>query len=99
MTYQLFRVDGIESAMSRSPLGDSADFDVALSARDRDVIAQLTGHPAPPREISHLIVGPGCRRPRTEHPVVTLAGADVDDPDPAAEIAATETWLRAVRAT
>lgn len=99
MTYQLYRLDDTEPTLSRSPLGDYRDFDTALAARDRDVIVQLTDRPAPPREIRHLIVGPGCRGPRTEHPVVTFAGADIDDPDPAAEIAATETWLHAIRAT
>jgi hypothetical protein len=99
VTYELYRMDDIDTAHLSARLGDYPDFDSALAIRDRDVIDQLTERPAPPREISHVIVGPGRQGPRTKHPVVTFAGADVNHPDPAAEIAATESWLRAVRAT
>lgn len=99
MTYQLYRSDDIATAHLGARLGDYPDFDTALDSRDRDVIAQLCDRPAPPREISHLIVGPGRQGPLTKHPVVTFAGTDADDPDPAAEITATERWLRVVRVT
>lgn len=98
MIYELHRIDNPETAYLGTRLGDYPDFDTALATRDHDVIAQLTDRPAPPREISHVIVGPGQRGPRTRHPVVTFAGADSDDPDPAAEIATTERWLNDLRA-
>ena len=99
MTYELYRIDDLDRAHLATRLGDYPDFDTALATRDHDVIAQLTDRPAPPREISHVIVGPGRHGPRTKHPVVTFAGADVDQPDPAAEVTAIETWLHAIRAT
>ena len=97
MTYQLHRVEDLDTSSTGQQLSDYPDFDTALQARDRDVIAQLTERPSPPREITHLIIGPGRHGSRTKHPIVTFAGAEVDDPDPAAEIAATQTWLHAVR--
>jgi hypothetical protein len=97
MTYQLYRIEHLGAAPIGPALGAYPDFDTALSARDADVITQLLDAPVPPREISHLVVGPGARGPRTSHPLVTFAGADVTDPDPAGEIAATAAWLDAVR--
>jgi hypothetical protein len=97
VNYLLYRVEQLGSPPAGMPLGDYPSFDTALAARDEDVIAQLAERPTPPREISHLIVGPGLRGPRTEHPIVTFAGADVDDPDPSAEASATEAWLESIR--
>ena len=97
MTYQLYRIEHLGAAPTGPALGAFPDFDAALTARDADVIAQLRGAPVPPREISHLVVGPGALGPRTPHPLVTFAGAEVTDPDPAGEIAATAAWLDAVR--
>ena len=97
MTYLLYRIEQPGSPSDGIPLGDYPDFDAALAARDGDVVSQLADCPIPPRQISHLIVGPGLRGPRTEHPIVTFAGADVDDPDPAAEAAATRAWLDSIR--
>jgi hypothetical protein len=99
MTYQLYRIEHLGAAPTAPPLGAYPDFDTALRARDADVITQLRDAPVPPREIGHLVVGPGARGPRTSHPLIAFAGAEVDDPDPAAEIAATETWLQRLRAT
>jgi hypothetical protein len=97
MTYDLYRLHEFGAAATDPALGHYPDFDAALDARDRDVIAQLRTAPMPPREMNHLIVGPGVRGPRTQHPLVTFAGTTVTDPDPAAEIAATATWLDAIR--
>jgi hypothetical protein len=97
VTYLLYRQAEFGAPPATPPLGDYRDFDAALTARDRDLIAQLSEQPAPPREISHLIVGPGLRGPNTEHPVVTFAGADVTDPDPGAEVTAVTDWLSAIR--
>ena len=98
MTYQLYRTDEPDATSARARLGAFADFDTALAARDRDVIAQLRAAPSPPREISHLIVGPGPHGPHTEHPLVTYAGIDVTDPDPTAQIDDVDAWLHALRA-
>lgn len=98
MSYQLYRTDHVGAAPDGPALGDYPDFDAALAARDRDVLTQLRAQPVPPREISHVIVGPGPRGPHTGHPVVTFAGADVTDPHPAAEITAVAAWLSALRA-
>ena len=97
MTYDLYRLHEFGAQATDPALGHYPDFDAALGARDRDVIAQLRATPVPPREINHLIVGPGARGSRTEHPLTTFAGADVSHLDPAAEVAATKAWLEAIR--
>jgi hypothetical protein len=97
MTYHLYRAEHIDADPQAPSLGEYDDFDAALAARDRDVIAQLERAPVPPREITHLIIGPGFRGRRTRHPLVTFAGTTVTDPDPAAEVAATAAWLDVVR--
>ena len=97
MTYQLYRLDEIDAPPNSAALGDYADFDTALIARDRDVIAQLSRSPMPPREIGHVIVGPGPLGEQTPHPVITFAGAEITDPDPAAEVVTTQEWLDELR--
>ena len=34
---------------------------------------------------------------RTEHPIVTFAGAELDDPDPTVELEETRAWLNRIR--
>ncbi len=97
MTYQLYRAQSIDADPEMPSLGEYDDFDAALSARDRDVIAQLECAPVPPREITHLIIGPGLRGPRTRHPLITFAGTTVTDPDPAAQIEEIRDWLDRLR--
>jgi hypothetical protein len=97
MSYLLYRQAEFGAPPSTRPLGEFHDFDAALAARDRDVIAQLAERPAPPREISHVIVGPGLRGPSTEHPVVTFAGAEFADTDPEGEVVAIAAWLDEIR--
>ena len=97
MDYALFRLAEFGSAPSAPAIGDGfADFAAAMSARDDDVLAQLSVRPAPPREISHLIVGPGVDGALTAHPIVSFVGADIADNCPELEVAETAEWLRAV---
>lgn len=98
MSYLLHRLEQFGDPATTPSLGCFPDFEAALAARDRDVIAQLAAHPWPAREISHLIVGPGLRGPETAHPLVTYAGVDITDPDPAGEVATVEAWLDALHA-
>lgn len=97
MPYLLHRIDRLGAAPTGTGLGEFPDFDAALAARDADVLTQLQARPAPRREITHLIVGPGLAGPATQHPVITFAGVDVDDPNPDAELAETRRWLTALR--
>jgi len=97
MAYQLYRIEQLGAPPSEPPLGQFRDFDGALAARDEDLLAQLDRCPAPPREITHLIVGPGVTGPRTEHPIVTFAGTEMDDPDPTVELEETRAWLNRIR--
>lgn len=96
MPYVLHRIDRLGARPAGARLGEFDDFDVALTARDDDVLAQLHARPAPRREISHLIVGPGVAGPATEHPMITFAGVDDNEPDPAAELAQIRRWLTAL---
>jgi len=98
MGYTLFRVAEFGRPPSTPAIGEVfPDFASALTARDGDVLAQLSACPAPPREIKHLIVGPGVDGPRTVHPIVSFVGADVADNCPEIELAETAAWLRSIR--
>jgi hypothetical protein len=97
MTYTLYRTERLGAGPAGAPLTTFSDFESALAARDDDLLAQLERQPAPRREITHVIVGPGATGPQTEHPIVTYAGVDADDTDPAGDLAATRTWLDALR--
>jgi hypothetical protein len=97
MGYTLFRLAEFGGAPSTPAIGDGyPDFAAAMSARDDDVLAQLSVRSAPPREINHVIVGPGVDGPRTAHPIVSFVGADIADNCPELELAETAEWLRAV---
>jgi len=97
MTYTLYRTERLGAGLAGAPLGTFSDFESALAARDDDLLAQLERQPVPRREITHVILGQGAMGPQTEHPVVTCAGVDADHTDPAGDIAATRTWLDALR--
>jgi hypothetical protein len=97
MTYELYRLEHFGSPTRGAVIATGDDFDTVLAVRDRDVVEQLAAAPTPPREFNHLIVGPGLRGARTEHPLVTFAGAHVDHQEPAAEAAATAAWLNCIR--
>lgn len=97
MTYELYRLQHFGDPTRSAVIGTGDDFDRVLAIRDRDVVEQLAAAPTPPREFNHVIVGPGPRGERTEHPLVTFAGAHADDPDPAAEVAITGAWLNHIR--
>ena len=98
MGYTVFRLAEFGGAPSIPAIGEGLpDFTAALNARDDDVLAQLSIRPAPPREINHVIVGPGANGPRTVHPIVSFVGADVTDNCPDLELAETAEWLRAIR--
>lgn len=94
MTYELHRAGEDEQPRL---LGSYATYEAALHARDQDVLEQLEqarGHRIQPQ---HLIVGPGQRGARTAHQVVCSVGQPTGDPvDLAAELAATEDWLRRI---
>ena len=94
MDFQLHR--GEHARLGISVRGTYDDFDAALRARDDDVIAQLDACPSPPREITHLIIGPGLAGPRTPHVLVTFAGVDSQHPDPEREVAGIARWLREI---
>jgi len=97
MDYTLFRLEEFGSAPSTPAIGEGfPDFAAALTARDEDVLAQLSVRPAPRREINHLIVGPGVDGPLTAHPIVSFVGADVADNCPELELADTAAWLLGV---
>ena len=97
MTYELYRLEHFGDPTRGAAIATDDDFDTLLAVRDRDVIEQLAATPTPPREFNHLIVGPGLRGARTEHPLASFAGADVDEPDPASEAATTAAWLDRIR--
>ena len=97
MAYLLYRIEQLGASPSDPPLGQFRDFDAALAARDEDLLTQLDHCPAPPREVTHLIVGPGVTGARTEHPIVTFAGAEVDHPGPTVELVETRAWLNRIR--
>lgn len=88
MTYQPYRVEGLGPPPGGAALGAFADFDTALATRDDDRAA---------REVAHLIVGPGMAGARAEHPVVTFAGVDPDEPNPAAEFEEARRRLQRIR--
>lgn len=97
MTYELYRLEHFGSPTRGAVIATGDDFDTVLAVRDRDVVEQLAAAPTPPREFNHLIVGPGLRGARTEHPLVTFAGTDVAEPEPAAEAAMIGAWLSRIR--
>lgn len=98
MVYSLFRLAEYGDEPSAPSIGEGfPNFGAALTARDDDVLAQLSARPAPAREVNHLIVGPGAHGPRTAHPIVSFVGADVTDNCPELELAETAAWLRSVR--
>ena len=98
MGYTVFRLAEFGGAPATPAIGQGfPDFKAALNARDDDVLAQLSARPAPPREINHVIIGPGAKGPRTVHPLVSFVGADVADNSPDLELADTAEWLRAIR--
>jgi hypothetical protein len=97
MTYELYRLQHFGDTTRGAVIATSDDFDTVVAVRDRDVVDQLAAAPTPPREFNHVIVGPGFRGARTEHALVTFAGADVADRDPAVEAAMTGAWLSCIR--
>lgn len=95
MTYDLITLaaDG-----SRQLVGRFEDYDDAVAARGRHVLARLAAEGGWWTRAEHVIVGPGLAGPRTEHGCCTELGVDpnrADAPSPA-DLAGAREWLEAL---
>lgn len=96
MDYRLYRAD--ERGQQRTMIGQYADYETALVARDDDALGQLAEADASWVTARHLIVGPGTLGPQTAHPVTTAFGADgVADVEVGLAVADARTWLVGIR--
>ena len=95
MTYDLITV---ASDGSRTPVGRYDNYDDAVAARGRDVLAQLAAQGGWWTRIEHVIVGPGLGGPRTEHGFCTELGVDPDraGAPTSADLADAREWLEAL---
>ena len=95
MTYTLFTVsaDG-----DRRHLATFDDYDNAVAARGRDVLAQLVAQGGWWTRVEHVIVGPGFDGPRTEHGFCTELGVDPErhHAPNRADLADAKEWLDAL---
>jgi hypothetical protein len=98
MSYQLYRrTDGIDSDAGSVLLGQYADFEEALTARDEDTVRLFeTTMPGEVMMVRHDIVGPGASGPTSFHPVTTaIERRTLND---AAEIDEVRGWLKRIHA-
>jgi len=95
MTYDLI---AIASDGSQRPVASFDDYDDAVLARGRDVLAQLVAAGGWWTRAEHTIVGPGVEGPRTEHGFCTELGVERERrvAPSAADLAAARDWLEAL---